>query len=238
MKKQNPELQKVWRQSADLAKEFINKCMSSFDFLTNNYGFECETGLLDFSSPKGELKKIPDELSHAFLCIVRFKKDPLKIELSYGDREFLIEGRIWYNLRNEDDKYGLWEILNAANIDYDDISGKMWVSSSDFLSRTIDSMANSFKMNTDLFVKMNPQIIEKALILRDERLKNDIRTQRLQGLERARNIANEKFKARKYKETIETLMQFCDMLSAADKAKIKLAEKKLEQNEDKNRAQK
>jgi len=228
MKKNKTNLHEVWKHSSDLAKEFIEKCNNEFSFLITEHGFKCESGLWDFSTPESKLIKIPDELSSTFLCIVRFTKKQIRIELSFGDREFVIEGRIWYNEEIDKDKFGLWEILNAAGFEYDKISGNMWINNSDFLCRTIYAMRDSLKNNIQLFTRANPQLITKAIKLREDRFKKDIREQSLHDLERARIRANDKFKQGEYKEVIEILMQYGDILSNADKAKITIAEKKIE----------
>ena len=208
----------------ELVTVFKAETNQSFQFLVDEHGFSNDSGLSDFSQPVSCLKNWNGEtLPGIFWFIRRFSRSDMRFEIAYGDRELYVEGHWWFD--ESDQGFGLWEILLAADRYERNISGSAWVNSAEYMRKTISEMAGSLKENIDLFLNPGRQTIDRALKLRGDRLRYDKEQQRLKDLNRARVIAADAFRSKNYQRVIELLTPFEEVLSVADKKKIKLSEK-------------
>ena len=209
---------------AKLINTFTQEVESRFRFLVDEHGFLNERGLSDFSSPVSKLKSWdPENMPGTFWFIERFTDQQCRFEIGYGDRELIVEADWWPD--NNERGFGLWEILNAAKKSDTKIGGSAWVSSSDFMARTIHDIAESLKVHLDLFVNPSNAIIDRALEIRGAKLRYDQEKQRERDLSRAKNEAASAFRNKEYARVIELLSPFSEILSEADKKKIKLCSK-------------
>jgi hypothetical protein len=206
---------------AKLINTFTQDVESRFRFLVDEHGFVNEQGLSDFSSPVSQLKSWnPENMPGTFWFIERFTNQQCRIEIGYGDRELIVEANWWPD--NDERGFDLWEILNAAEKSDMKIGGSAWVNSSDFMARTIHDIAESLKEHLSLFINPSSAIIDRALEIRGAKLRFDQKKQRDRDLSCARNDAALAFRNKEYVKVIELLSPFAEILSEADKKKIKL----------------
>ncbi|MES9906532.1 MAG: hypothetical protein ABW168_28105 [Sedimenticola sp.] len=210
--------------TAELVNTFTEEVESQFSFLVSEYGFENESGLSDFKGPVSQLKTFnPGKMPGLYWLIERYNRPGIRVEIGYGDRELLIEAAWWF--QDQQHGFGMWEILNAADLNSKGIGGGAWVNSSEFMKRTISDMAISLKKNIELFVNPRKELIDRALEIRGQRLRYDQDKQRELDLSHARVEAASGFRKKNYRKVIELLSPFSEILSEADHKKIKLCRK-------------
>lgn len=208
----------------ELVQLFQEETEAQFNFLVDKHGCSNDSGLSNFSGPVPSLKKpVLDRLPGLFWLVERFSKDEIRFEIAYGDRELIVEGDWWFE--DQTHGFGMWEILAAAKIHDRDIGGRSWVNSFELMERTISNMASSLKRNIDVFLNPPREIIDRALEVRGHRLRYDREKQKIRDLNRARVVAAEAFRRKDYHQVIELLSSFEDILSAADKKKVRLSKK-------------
>lgn len=206
----------------ELLNTFHLECERAFAFLVTEHHFTRQYGLSDFELPRANLKYYDlKNIPNWFWAVERFERCDVRIEISFGDREFNIEGRYW----NKGQEFALWEILQAADHHSEAISGDAWVNTTSFMSDTLQHMARALHADISLFLNPQPFLFDRALTLRNERLRQAYEIQRLQELDRARTIASEAFRAKDYVRVVTLLTPFTDILTAADRRKIELSKR-------------
>jgi hypothetical protein len=210
--------------ASKLIATFTQEVESSFRFLVDQYGFKQDAGLSDFGSPVSKLKRLnPRKVPGTFWFIERFVNREIRIEIGFGDREFIVEADWWY--QKESHGFAMWEIFNAAGAKDNKIGGSAWVTSCEFMEQTVREMAKSTKENIDLFIKPSEVLIDRALEIRGSRLRYDQKKQKKRNLNRARNEAASAFREKDYQKVIELLSPYSEILSEADNKKIHLCRK-------------
>ena len=163
-----------------------------------------------------------------FWWINRFIVKDAKFEICYGDREFLIETMLFY--AGIKDRFAPWELLMAAGVsDPHDVSGEAWVLKPDFMVSVIDELTTGIKQHWSILGKPQPDIIDRALVLRGKRMLFAKEEQRRRDRERAVVRASTAFHASKYAEAKRLLEPFendADLIPSALKI-LELTEKKL-----------
>jgi hypothetical protein len=136
----------------ELVKTFKDETEARFCFLVQDHGFSREAGLSDSSSSSSLLKSWQDGASPSHFWVVqRFSRANMHCEIAYGDRELVLEGHWSFGVSQ--DKFGMWEILDAAERSDKHIRGSSWVDSVDYLKKILLDMADSLKKNIDLSQK-------------------------------------------------------------------------------------
>jgi hypothetical protein len=142
-----------------------------------------------------------------FWWINRFIVKDTTFEICYGDREFLIETMLFY--AGIKDRFSPWELLTAAGVSNPHVaSGKAWVLAPDFMVSVIDELATGIKQHWNILGKPQPEIIDRALVLRGKQMLFAKEEQRRRDRERAVVHASNAFHAGKYSEAKHLLEPF------------------------------
>ncbi len=174
-------------------------------FMKDN-GMKHTVGHSDYETPISVLKsKKYSEMSDRFFSWVnRFENDKVVIEVSYGDREFYVETKVFYLKAQQ--WFGAWEILTAANSNnITEISGESFVLNIGFMHRTIIQLSNGIKHNWKTLSLCNDTIIERALELREERFLSEQAEGEKQDMERFCVQASKAFHNKNFQEAIRLL---------------------------------
>jgi len=217
-------MEKHYDTRKDLIATFKQECDKNLEFLDNTYSAKKEFGFSSFDGPIPTIREYSsDQIPNVFWLIQRYSLSNSIIEISYGDRESTLEARIFY--KDSKQMFALFEILRAADLEDSDIAGANWVLNKEFMHKTISALSASLQKHFDLIANPGKAIIDKALFIREEQMRHYNEDLRNHDLERARNMATEEFRNHNYKKVLELLSPFEDILSEADKMKVKLARK-------------
>ena len=174
-------------------------------FMTQK-GMSHSVGSSDFQTPVSNLQKREYlEMSNKFFWWVnRFQNDRFIIDISYGEREFVVQTRIFYHGAKE--WFGAWELLSASSTkEVHAASGEQWVLNCDFMERTIEQLANGIQNNWEALSSCDKNIIATALKLREERSRASKAEGERQDMERCCMQASAAFHSKKYYEAIKLL---------------------------------
>lgn len=166
-----------------------------------------EAGLSDFESPISNLEE--QEYSalegRFFWWINRFRNESVVFDISYGDREFTVEARVFC----EGEWFGAWELLAASGV-YEPLgaSGESFVLNKDFMRRTILALAEGVKEHWGTLCSCDKRLIEKTLQQRSERLSQSMLEQEMEGVRRAGIRASEAFHSANYQAAIRHLQPY------------------------------
>lgn len=205
-----------------LLKEFDSSIRVELVPFMKNNGMRHTVGSSDYETPLPVLqsKKYSEMADRFFSWVNRFENDRVVIEVSYGDREFIVEIRVFCLKAQE--WFGAWEILAAANSsNISEASGEQFVSNLDFMRRTIIQLSDGIKNNWKALSQCNDLIIRRALELRKERYLSDKAEREKQDMERYCIQASKAFHSKNYQEAIRLLEPYKNN-SMLPKASIKL----------------
>lgn len=170
-----------------------------------------------------------EELDGRFFCwINRFIVGDTTFDISYGDREFLIETMLYY--AGIPDRFAPWELLAASRVSEPHVvSGEAWVLEPNFVIRVIDRIAVGLRQHWSLLGNPQPEIIDRARVLRVKRMVFAQEEQRRKDRERANIRASSAFHAGRYAEAKRLLEAFKDDAELPPSAAkiLKMAEKRL-----------
>lgn len=189
-------------------------------------GESCHDAYLGPSSLKPRRYKELD--GRFFWWINRFVIGNTTFEIGYGDREFLIEPTIFYVAIP--DRFAPWELLSAAQVSNPHVvSGAAWVLAPDFVECVIDDMARGIERHWSILAAPEPQIIDRALVLRGKRMVFAQDEQRRKDRERASIQASAAFHAGHYAEAKSLLDPFRDDVQLAPSAAkiLEMSERRL-----------
>jgi hypothetical protein len=204
-----------------LLETFRGTCDETLAFLEQVHSARKEFGLSRGDAPVATLDSYSsDGLSGHFLAVQRYRLKGIVIEIVYGDREAIVQPRIFFPLSGG---FGLFEILRAAGIQDADAEGDSLVSTTDALQRTVSRIAASLERHFELMTNPGIRVLARAQEIRREQRDQEKAMHRRAFLERARNEANAEFRIRNYRKVVELLEPFEDILSEADRQKVKIA---------------
>ena len=202
---------------------FRRECDARLSFLEREHSARKEFGLSRGDAPIASLDeyasdRVPVAL---FLAIQRYRLPNSVVEITYGDKELIVLPRIFFpNLKQ---MFGLFELLRAAGIDDPDANGDILVQSAERMQRVISALSASLQKHFSLIANPDEKKIERALEARRDQRRRESEAHRQAFLERARNKAADEFRKQNYGRVVELLSPFEDILSEADKSKMRLA---------------
>ena len=162
-----------------------------------------------------------------FWWVNRFIVGKTTLDIGYGDREFTIETFLFYD--GIKDHFAAWELLSAAEVPRAQIIfNGTFVCESDFMVRIIDELAQGLRQHWNIINTPTPQLINRALEMRVERIKAYQQEQRRRELERAMIRASTAFHAGHYdeaKKLLEPFKQDAELTPSAAKI-LELVQKK------------
>ena len=170
-----------------------------------------------------------DELDGRFFWwINRFVVGTTTFDIGYGDREFLIETKLFY--QGIADQFTPWELLSAAQVsDPDAVSGASWVHTPDFIVSAIEKIGRDVQTHWNILGNPGQEIIDRARVCRSQRMFLAQEEQRNRHRDQACVLASTAFHAGRYAEAKHLLEPFRndDKLVLSSAKILEIAEKKL-----------
>lgn len=184
----------------------------------------------DGSSAVPALKALPyEELDGRFFWwINRFTVGGTTLDIAYGDREFLIQASLSY--AGIAHHFAPWELLQAAQAPNPlAVSGGDWLFDPGSIARVVEEFAEGIRQHWSILGTADPRLIDRACVLRGERMLVAQAEQRRIDRERASIQASAAFHAGRYAEAIRLLEPFRDdaELARSSKKLLELAESRL-----------
>lgn len=180
--------------------------------------------------------KIPSSLSSVsyesvgdslFWWINRFETDNCTLDISYGDREFLVETTLYY--KGREDEFGSWEIMMGAQVpEPTSASGASCVSSVEFMEKVIFVVSEGIKTNWNLLSSPSHEVIDRARVLRGQRMIFAHEDQRTKDREKSCIQASAAFHGGDFEKAIQLLEPFenDDVLAASSAKLLAMAKQK------------
>jgi hypothetical protein len=162
-----------------------------------------------------------------FWWVHRFSSSEAILEVGYGDREFIVETTLFYP--SIDARFAPWELLVAHEVlDPQAVSGNTFVLTTDFMERTIASLAEGVRRYWRILSHPDPSIVDRAQELRGRRLIFAQEEQRRRDRERAAIQASRAFHENRIEEAVKLLAPYKDDedLSRSSKMLLHVAKKK------------
>jgi hypothetical protein len=142
-----------------------------------------------------------------FWWINRFETDRCTLDISYGDREFMVETTLYY--KGIDDRFGVWEIKMGAEIpEPTSASGASFVLSTEFMDKVISELSEGIKSNWKLISSPSNEVIDRTRVLRGKRMIFAQEEQRKKDREKACVQASTAFHNGEFKKAIQLLEPF------------------------------
>ena len=165
-----------------------------------------ESGFSTFEGEPRRLKKRRTHIPGLFWFISRYSLLDLYIEIGFGDREFLVEGRLHYPKLNLMHSPAI--LAEAARRNETALGGRAFVLEVDFMTRTVQEICGGIKKHWDLFRSPSPQILDRAQEILGRRLIFAQEEQRKRDRDRASIRASGFFHQGDYRKTVELLAPF------------------------------
>ncbi len=167
------------------------------EWFSDGAGMEASPGVQDFSHVRG-----------IFSYVVRYSDAESTLEISYGDRELLVEVRVAYPERNA--IFHPVDLLAALGIDgVDERSfGDGLVQSVGHMRRVVRNLAVSVERYWPDVCRARAEVIERAFVLVENRMRGDRAELRRRDRDRACLQASEAFHAGNYVLAIELLAPY------------------------------
>ncbi len=142
-----------------------------------------------------------------FWWVHRFSSDYSVFDIGYGDRESVVETKIYY--LGPKMWFAPWELLVAHGAsDPQAMSGNAWVLTMDFMERTISSIATGTRKYWSLLARPNEALLKRTERLRADRLASAQQEERRKERERASVQASRAFHEGRIEEAIKLLGPF------------------------------
>lgn len=139
-----------------------------------------------------------------FWWINRFETDKCTLDISYGDREFMVETTLYY--KGIEGEFGVWEIMMGAQVPQPtSASGASFVSSVEFMDKVISKMSEGIKSNWELISSPSNDVIDRSRVLRGERMVFAQEEQRKKDREKACIQASTLFHSGEFDKAIQLL---------------------------------
>jgi hypothetical protein len=218
------EMEKQATSRETLLETFRRECDAKFHFLEAAHSARKEFGFSRGGGLMGRLDKyVPGQAPDWFLAVQRYKLRKCAIEIIYGDKEAILHAHVIVGFPRQ--MFALYEILRAAGIEDEDAQGGIWVLSEEEMQRTVSALAASLERHFALMTSPGREVLARALEIHREQVRQERAGHRQAFLASARNAAANEFRRRNYGKVVELLSPFEDILSDADREKIRLARK-------------
>jgi hypothetical protein len=217
----------------DLLESFDTSVREYFSPFMESHGARHSIGHSAFNGwpgPSSISKRSYQDLNGSFFWwINRFEFEGCTLDIGYGDREFIIEPMLYY--RGIKDHFGPWELLSAATVPNPHVaSGAAWVLSVDFMRKTIQSTSEGLIAHWTLLASPSHDMIDRALVMRGQRMVFAQEEQRRRDRERATIQASAAFHNGDYLEAIRLLEPYRDddNLPRSSAMLLRIAKQKME----------
>jgi hypothetical protein len=208
--------------NAALLEAFKQECDAKFAFLEDLHTAKKEFGLSRGDKPIASLDKYaPDRIPACYLAVQRYRLKKVVIEIAYGDRESIAVVRIFY-LRSKRE-FALFEILRSAGINDQRADGGGMLLSPEAIQETVSALSAALRQHLGLLVDPGQELFEAAEERRRKQAVQEKEDHRRAFLARARSLAADQFRQRNYQKVVELLSPFENILSKADREKVRIA---------------
>jgi len=144
-----------------------------------------------------------------FWWVHRFSSEDAILDVGFGDREFIVETTLFYP--SIEARFSPWELLLAHEVhDPQALSGNTFVLTTDFMERTIASLAEGIRRYWEILSQPDPSIVDRAQELRGRRLIFAQEEQRRRDRERAAIQASRAFHENRLEEAVNLLAPYKD----------------------------
>lgn len=199
----------------------------------SDLGATYSSGLSGYDGYPGLCTLHPKDFSRVqgsfFWWVHRFTSVEAVFDIGFGDREFIVETKIFYPAINT--SFAPWELLLAHEVsDSQAMSGNAWVLSTDFMERTVSGIAEGTRKYWPRLSVPEPAIVDRAHKLRGRRMIYAEEEQRRSDRERAAIQASRAFHENRFDEAIRLLNPYKDdaELSRSSKILLHVAHKRKE----------
>ena len=194
-----------------LLRCFSKRSMEVLKYLETKHGCTRTEGFSRFDQYPGPDSLRESDFSNVpglFSYVVRYSAPSAILDLSYGDRELLVEGALIYPQHNL--RFGVWELAAAAGIPVKDsgLSGGSWVQTVERMERVVDEFGSALRPHWPIFFEPSVELLDRALVQRGQRMRFDQDEQRGKDRESACIQASQAFHRRNYRKAIELLHPF------------------------------
>lgn len=199
---------------------FVNLIKDHYSFLniSNNYHFEY--GQYDYKTKK--LKNISKPLYPWFNIRIQIIFERYEINISYGDREFIILP----TFKTKDGEYGFWEILKANGIEHSNVFNSQFIFDTIKMSDTIQKQAMLFKENIEYFLNIDNKIVKIITTNRADAKNEWLQNIKEQEFLAAYHKARDLFKNKKYNEAMNMIEVYKEYFNRSQKIFYDLCKKK------------
>lgn len=173
---------------AGLLRCFSESTTRALGFLESEYGCARNEGFSRFDGYPGpeslreaDLENIPGIFSY----IVRYSAELAVLDVSYGDRELLVEAVLIYPKHSL--RFAPWELVSAGKIDAEisKLGGANWVQTEDRMGKIIEDFAIALRPLWIFLSNIPHEAIDRALVQRGQRMRFAQEEERLKDRERA-----------------------------------------------------
>jgi len=162
-----------------------------------------------------------------FWWVHRFSVHDSIVDIAFGDREFIVETKIYYPTINA--SFAPWELLTALEVtDPQAMSGNAWVLSTEFIERTVSRIAAGTRKYWPKLSRPEPYVVDRAQELRGRRLIYAQEEQRRRDRDRDSIQASRAFHENRLADAIRLLDTYKDdqELSRSSRRLLQIAQKK------------
>ena len=195
----------------ELLGQFSGLSAVALRFMETEFGCRRTEGFSQFDGYPGLCSlRVSDfsQIPGIFSYVVRYSDREAVFDLTYGDRELIIEPLIIYPVHNL--RFYPTELLSAASIPQEDdgLSGGAWVQSVDYIERIVAAFATSLRRHWSFFRQPSIEVLDRALIQRGRRMRFAQDEQRRKDRERACIQASAAFHSGDHRKAVTLLMPF------------------------------
>lgn len=208
---------------------FFEQSEDVFSFLKEQYGFTRAAGMARIS--RGRITLSPFDAARylynpqkSFWAVVRYEKDDLALELSYGDMDFVMESHMYYDQTN---RLSLSDILRSVKKPHGSVEPQYWVMTTDHMTKHLETLSDNVVHFKRYFLKYDSDIIEQAALMRAEAIKDAIYQQNQKNLEYISLMSARAMQDHNYKRVIELLRPYEEFLDDQNMHKLETARRRL-----------
>ncbi len=216
-----------------LLKDFFKLCRQEFKALVDHYGFSYLEGLAE--THKGRQVIIPyqsDKMSYPFFAVGRYEKQDFAIEILCGDTDFLVQLALIYQRTYRLSLYDVLSVIQPYKLSKYELPA---LEAQDFLAdiKNVEKLFKAYRKalfeNIEQIIAPPEGLLEKALLIKEKRLKEEVSMHYRQGMDEASEKAKAAFQEGDFRKVIMLFRPYKDDLIEEDFKLLSLAVYKLEE---------
>lgn len=210
---------------------FVDSCQKHLQFLVDDLGFDCITGLVEYKNgrklikPLSSFETVSDDLRQLW-CVVRYEKDDFSIELGYGDMDFRLESYIYHDLIM---RSALLDLLTIQGVDCGDLP-LQWLRDKIALDNAVKTYAGLIHGNKRYIFKNDEKTIRKIQIQRSKKIRDAIKDHHDSAMKSITLMSTKAMQNKDYRRVIELLRPYKKYLSKTNLNMLEQAQRNLLQD--------